>query len=71
MNDLCLACGLCSECYKACPNDNIGLYAQAPLTSVIKPKRKRKEIAVVVALLFGLVIFQQWNLPHDHRCQKQ
>ena len=53
-------CGLCSECYKACPYDNIGVFAQKPLTSVIAP-RKRTEIAWVVALLFGLVIFQQWN----------
>ncbi len=53
-------CGLCSECYKACPNDNIGIYAQKPLTSVVAPK-KRIGIAWVTAALFGLVIFQQWN----------
>ncbi len=53
-------CGLCSECYKACPYDNIGVYAQKPLTSVVAPK-KRAEIAWVVSLLFGLVIFQSWN----------
>ena len=53
-------CGLCSECYKACPYDNVGLYAQKPLTSVVAPK-KRIGMAWVVAALFGLVIFQQWN----------
>lgn len=53
-------CGLCNECYKACPYDNIGVYAQKPLTSVIAPK-KRNGIAWVVAALLGLVIFQQWN----------
>ncbi len=53
-------CGLCSECYKACPYDNVGVYLQKPLTSVVTP-RKRPELAWVVGLLFGLVIFQQWN----------
>lgn len=54
-------CGLCTECYKACPYDNVGVSVQKPLTSVVAPKRKRMEIAWVVALLFGLVIYQQWN----------
>ena len=53
-------CGLCSECYKACPYENIGLYAQKPLTSVIAPKKKMS-LAWVVGVLFGLVLFQQWN----------
>jgi NosR/NirI family nitrous oxide reductase transcriptional regulator len=53
-------CGLCSECYKACPYDNIGVKVQKPLTSVIAPK-KRIGIAWAAAALFGLVIFQQWN----------
>ena len=53
-------CGLCSECYKACPYENVGVYVQKPLTSVVAPK-KRPELAWAVALLFGLVIFQQWN----------
>jgi len=52
-------CGLCSECLKACPYDNVSVYAQKPLTSVIAPKKKT--LAIVAALLFGLVIFQQWN----------
>lgn len=53
-------CGLCSECYKACPYDNISVYAQKPLTSVVAPT-KRIGLAWAVAALFGLVIFQQWN----------
>ncbi len=53
-------CGLCSECYKACPYDNIGIQAQKPLTSVVAP-RKKPVIAWISAILFGLVIFQQWN----------
>jgi NosR/NirI family transcriptional regulator, nitrous oxide reductase regulator len=53
-------CGLCSECYKACPYDNVGMYVQKPLTSVVAPK-KRADLALAAAVLFGLVIFQQWN----------
>ncbi len=56
-----LACGLCSECFKSCPNDNIGLFVQPPLTSVIAPRARRYDIALGVLLLFGLVLFQQVN----------
>ncbi len=56
-----LACGLCSECYKACPSDNIGLYLQKPLTSVVMPSRRRADVAWAVAILFGLVVYQQLN----------
>ncbi|MHB8262374.1 MAG: 4Fe-4S binding protein [Acidimicrobiales bacterium] len=50
-------CGLCSECYKACPYDNIGLYAQAPLTSVVDPGRRRGDIALAAIIVFGVVVF--------------
>jgi NosR/NirI family nitrous oxide reductase transcriptional regulator len=56
-----LACGLCSECYKSCPEDNIGLFLQKPLTSVVTPRRRRADVAWAVALLWGLVLFQQVN----------
>lgn len=56
-----LTCGLCSECFKSCPHENIGLFVQAPLTSVIAPKARRWDIALGVLLLFGLVLFQQVN----------
>jgi NosR/NirI family nitrous oxide reductase transcriptional regulator len=56
-----LYCGLCSECYKACPEDNVGLYLQKPMTSVISPRRRRVDVAWAVALLWGLVFYQQLN----------
>ena len=56
-----LYCGLCSECYKACPQDNVGLFLQPPLTSVIAPRRRRFDIAWAVTALWGLVLFQQIN----------
>ncbi|MCL6595136.1 MAG: 4Fe-4S binding protein [Firmicutes bacterium] len=56
-----LMCGLCSECFKNCPYDNVGLYLQPPLTSVVKPVRRRWDIAVVALGLLGIVVFQQVN----------
>ena len=56
-----LSCGLCTECYKACPSDNIGLFVQKPLTSVVAPTRRRADVAWSVAILFGLVAYQQLN----------
>ena len=56
-----LSCGLCSECYKACSHDNVGLFLQKPLTSVVAPKRRRVDVAWAVALLWGLVLYQQFN----------
>ncbi len=56
-----LYCGLCTECYKSCPSDNIGLYLQKPLTSVVQPTRRRADVAWAIALLWGLVLYQQLN----------
>jgi NosR/NirI family nitrous oxide reductase transcriptional regulator len=56
-----LYCGLCSECYKACPEKNIGLFLQKPLTSVTAPTRRRADVAWAIALLWGLVFYQQLN----------
>ncbi len=56
-----LNCGLCSECYKACPEGNIGLFVQKPLSSVIAPGHRRADVAWSVAALWGLVLFQQVN----------
>jgi NosR/NirI family nitrous oxide reductase transcriptional regulator len=56
-----LACGLCSECYKGCSHDNVGLFLQKPMTSVIAPTRRRADVAWSVAILWGLVVYQQIN----------
>jgi NosR/NirI family transcriptional regulator, nitrous oxide reductase regulator len=56
-----LMCGLCTECMKNCPYDNVGLFLQPPLTSVIAPVRRRIDIACAATILFGLVLFQQVN----------
>jgi NosR/NirI family transcriptional regulator, nitrous oxide reductase regulator len=54
-------CGLCTECIKNCPYDNIGLFVQPPLTSVTEPSRRRWDVSVAAAILLGLVLFQQLN----------
>ncbi len=56
-----LACGLCSECYKACPSQNVGFFLQRPLSSVIAPLRRRADVAWGIVILWGLVLFQQVN----------
>ncbi len=56
-----LSCGLCTECYKSCPSGNVGLFVQRPLTSVIAPRRRRADVAWAIALLWGLVLYQQIN----------
>ncbi len=56
-----LTCGLCAECYKNCPYDNIGLYVQPPLTSVVATVNRRVDVAWGILLLLGLVLFQQLN----------
>ncbi len=61
-----LACGLCSECYKACPSGNVGLFIQKPLTSVVAPKRRRADVAWAVMFLWGLVLYQQVNATNGY-----
>ncbi|MDA8046393.1 MAG: 4Fe-4S binding protein [Actinomycetota bacterium] len=56
-----LSCGLCSECFKSCPEGNVGLFLQKPLTSVIAPSRRRTDVAWGIAALWGLVLYQQLN----------
>ena len=56
-----LSCGLCSECYKSCPEGNVGLFLQRPLPSVVAPRRRRADVAWGIAALWGLVVFQQFN----------
>jgi hypothetical protein len=56
-----LTCGLCSECFKNCPKDNVGLFVQRPLTSLVAPTSRRSDVAWAILALFGLVLFQQVN----------
>ena len=59
-------CGLCSECYKACPEGNIGLFLQKPLASVVTPTRRRADVAWAVALLWAVGLYQQINATNTY-----
>jgi len=61
-----LYCGLCTECYKSCPEENIGLFLQKPFTSVVAPRRRRADVAWAIALLWGLVLYQQINFTNAY-----
>ena len=50
-----LDCVLCLDCVRACPHDNIGLFARNPLSELLNPQAWRKRwdlIFLVVALAF-------------------
>ena len=53
-----LTCGLCAECHIACPKDNVGLVVTPPLRSIIDPGQRRADVAWGVALLAGLITFE-------------
>ncbi len=54
-----LSCGMCGECFNACPSDQVGLYVTRPLESVIRPGRRRADVGWGVAVLAGLVVHEQ------------
>jgi ferredoxin len=56
-----LHCGLCGECVRACPSDNVGLFVTHPGSGLLRPGRRRADVAWSVAALAGIVIYQQVN----------
>lgn len=62
-----LSCGLCGECYHACPTDQVGLYLSPPLESVVRPGRRRADVGWGVAILAGLVLFEQVHATATYR----
>ncbi|AWR95816.1 4Fe-4S binding protein [Acidianus brierleyi] len=56
-------CGLASDCYRACPHDNIDWKVKRfPwIDDVIGNNRKRLDIALSVLILTGVVFFQFFN----------
>lgn len=55
-----LNCGLCGECFRTCPSDNVGLFATRPLRGLTRGRR-RADVAWAVAWLAGIGVFQQVN----------
>ena len=62
-------CGLCFECVKSCPNDNITLYARPFATSDVLIKGYdevwKASIMLVLALSYSVVLLGPWGLFKD------
>ncbi len=56
-----MGCGLCTECIKGCPHDNVGLYLQAPFHNAHAAGKKRMDVAVAAAILWGMLLYEMWN----------
>jgi polyferredoxin len=56
-----LSCGLCGECLRTCPEGNVGLYVTPALSGIVRPGRRRADVAWSVAGLAAIVIYQQLN----------
>ncbi|WP_256202666.1 hypothetical protein [Sulfuracidifex tepidarius] len=55
-------CGLASDCYKACPHDNIDWNVKRfPWLSDLNASRKRFDLGLSVLILLGVVLFQFVN----------
>jgi len=55
-------CGLASDCYKACPHDNIDWNVKRfPWLSDLTTGRKRFDVGLSVLILLGTVLFQFMN----------
>jgi len=62
-----LSCGLCAECFTACPTDQVGLYLTAPLDSVIRPEHRRADVGWGVAVVLGLAVQEQVHKTGPYR----
>lgn len=62
-----LSCGLCGECFSACPTDQVGLYLTAPLESVIRLGYRRADVGWGVAVLLGLAVQEQVHLTGQYQ----
>jgi len=58
-------CGLCMECVKSCPNDNIGLYTRPFATSDVLIKGYdeawKASIMLVLAFTYSIVLLGPWG----------
>lgn len=61
-------CGLCMECMKSCPNDNIGLFARSPFSdTVIKgyDEAWKAFIMLALAMVYSIVLLGPWGIVKD------
>jgi NosR/NirI family nitrous oxide reductase transcriptional regulator len=53
-----VSCGLCGECFRACPSGNVGLFVQPPLAGLVRARDHRADVAWTVAILSGIMAHQ-------------
>ncbi|MCZ7528374.1 MAG: 4Fe-4S binding protein [Acidimicrobiia bacterium] len=64
-------CGLCTECLKTCPKDNVAIYIQAPGSDLLVAKERRLDeaykafIMLGCALLYSAVLLGPWRWAKD------
>jgi ferredoxin len=51
-------CGLCGECFRACPSDNVGLFVDYPFAGLTRASDRRGDVAWTVAVIGGIVFAQ-------------
>jgi polyferredoxin len=51
-------CGLCGECFRACPSDNVGLFVNRPLSGLTRARDRRGDVAWTVAIISGIMAYQ-------------
>jgi len=59
-------CGLCGECFRACPSHNVGLFVQPPLAGLVRPRDRRGDVAWTVAILSGIMAHQHLATTKVH-----
>lgn len=61
-------CGLCMECVKSCPNDNIGLFSRPPFSdTLIKgyDEAWKAFIMLALAMVYSVVLLGPWGTVKD------
>lgn len=61
-------CGLCGECFRACPSNNVGLFIDRPLAGLTRPRDRRADVAWTVAIIGGIMASQhlRTTATYDH-----
>jgi hypothetical protein len=61
-------CGLCMECVKSCPNDNIGLFARPPFSDLAVrgyDEAWKSFIMLALAMVYSVVLLGPWGFVKD------
>lgn len=59
-------CGLCGECYRACPSDNVGLFVGAPFAGLTRVSDRRADVAWTVVIISGIMAHQHLHVSQAY-----